>query len=56
MTEIAILFWTLVFVAGAVALLLGLEVLDDDPTRRADYQPPRSHHDDPFEHTGASFH
>lgn len=55
MTEIALIFWTVVFLAGVVAFLIR-DVHDDDPTRSSGVQPPRSHHDDPFSHTGASFH
>ncbi len=55
MTEIAYIFWTLVFFAGFVAFLIR-DIDDDDPRRNPTYQPPRSHHDDPFSHTGASFH
>ena len=54
MTEIiAIAFWTIVFAAGLAALLWG--IAQDDPRRRADYVPPRSHHEDVFELTGSSF-
>jgi hypothetical protein len=53
MTELLI-FWTIVLIVTAVAVALR-EIHDDDPRRGTSYHPPRSHHDDPFSHTGASF-
>ena len=52
MTLIAFIFWTIVFAAGLVALLLG--ILGDDPRGSRSYEPPRSH-DDPFSRMGSSF-
>ncbi len=41
MTEIAYIFWTLVFFASFVAFLIR-DMDDDDPRRNPTYQPPRS--------------
>ena len=53
MTEL-IIFWTLTLIIAA-ALAVLRDVLSDDPTGDRDYQPPRSHHDDPFSRSGSSW-
>ncbi|MBM7510145.1 MULTISPECIES: hypothetical protein [Nocardioides] len=49
-------FITLVLLVTGVALAL-LEVIDaDDPFFHTDYRPPRSHPDEPFDHSGSWYH
>ncbi|MBD8869677.1 hypothetical protein [Nocardioides donggukensis] len=54
MTEL-IAFWGTALIIAIVLVALR-DVYTDDPRRSSSHRPPRSHHDDPFSHTGAWFH
>ncbi len=54
MNEFLIVLAVVLLVSSVVATLR--DIHDDNPRRRASYQPPQSHPGDPFGQSGHSFH